>query len=443
MKTSKRIISLLLAVVLTMTIIPFSGIVASAETFSGSCGDNLTWTLDDVTGVLKISGTGEMTNFSGGGSPWMSKRNYIIHVEVNDNVTTIGNNAFFNLPELKTVSVGKSVKKIGDQAFYMCPALERIDIAPENQSFYSDANGVLYDKAQTTIILCPINAQVECFVIPNTVKNITMKAFMSNANIVEIIAEESPEEVKLSIQQEAFAYMSKLENVTINRVLNLIGYKAFAGCSNLNEITFLSIKCSIGKDAFANCNNLSNVNYCGTEEEWNRISKSEGNEVFTNTTINYLYGHTCEFSNRIVTKNPTCTESGIETCSCYCGNTETREISPLGHTAGEWKTTADATCTATGSRVKYCTTCGAVVEEEAIPTTAHIDENGDNFCDNCNNNLADNSDDNNNDDIVDSEKDCDHICHKSGISGFFWKIARFFNKLFRINKYCECGAAHY
>ncbi len=38
---------------------------------------------------------------------------------------------------------------------------------------------------------------------------------------------------------------------------------------------------------------------------------------------------------------------------------------------------------------------------------------------------------------------CSHNCHKGGIVGFFWKITNFFNKLFGINEYCECGAYHW
>lgn len=38
---------------------------------------------------------------------------------------------------------------------------------------------------------------------------------------------------------------------------------------------------------------------------------------------------------------------------------------------------------------------------------------------------------------------CSHICHKTGISAFFYKIALFFWKLFKINKECSCGIAHY
>ncbi|MGN0447438.1 MAG: CotH kinase family protein [Acutalibacteraceae bacterium] len=45
--------------------------------------------------------------------------------------------------------------------------------------------------------------------------------------------------------------------------------------------------------------------------------------------------------------------------------------------------------------------------------------------------------------VTEETKKCDHICHKGGIEGFFWKIINIFNKLFGINKVCECGIKHY
>lgn len=40
-------------------------------------------------------------------------------------------------------------------------------------------------------------------------------------------------------------------------------------------------------------------------------------------------------------------------------------------------------------------------------------------------------------------KNCSCNCHKGGIAGFFFKIILFFQKLFRTNKTCACGVAHY
>lgn len=44
---------------------------------------------------------------------------------------------------------------------------------------------------------------------------------------------------------------------------------------------------------------------------------------------------------------------------------------------------------------------------------------------------------------VPTDDSCDHLCHKSGIMGFLWKIVQLFSKLFKVNPVCECGVAHY
>lgn len=43
----------------------------------------------------------------------------------------------------------------------------------------------------------------------------------------------------------------------------------------------------------------------------------------------------------------------------------------------------------------------------------------------------------------DPSKTCSHICHKDGFLGLIWKIINFFNRIFKTNPTCSCGAAHY
>ncbi len=46
-------------------------------------------------------------------------------------------------------------------------------------------------------------------------------------------------------------------------------------------------------------------------------------------------------------------------------------------------------------------------------------------------------------DEPDAPNSCSCNCHKNGFMGFIWKIILFFNKLFKTNRECACGIAHY
>ena len=94
---------------------------------SGTCGENLTWTLTD-DGVLEISGTGDMDKYGIWGSPWYSYKSHITTVVVNDGVTSVGSYAFEACENVTTINIPNSVNKIGQGAFRECTVLEAIDI---------------------------------------------------------------------------------------------------------------------------------------------------------------------------------------------------------------------------------------------------------------------------------------------------------------------------
>ena len=107
----KRTFTLLGAVLLCL-----AGIIqpVKAETIaSGTCGDNLTWTLTD-SGTLTISGTGEMYDYDSIPGPWISK--YIKIVLIEQGVTSIGNGAFRGRSTLTSVSIPEGVTSIGNSA---------------------------------------------------------------------------------------------------------------------------------------------------------------------------------------------------------------------------------------------------------------------------------------------------------------------------------------
>lgn len=87
------------------------------------CGDDLTWTFEN--GTLRISGTGEMWDFSGD-MPWVEFQNEIIHVVVDAGAESIGNGAFANCKNLKTVQLPDTLTRIGNGAFDGCTLLTDI-----------------------------------------------------------------------------------------------------------------------------------------------------------------------------------------------------------------------------------------------------------------------------------------------------------------------------
>ena len=90
--------------------------VLLSMTASGTCGDNLTWTLTD-DGTLTISGTGSMTGYSYDEAPWYSKRSSIQSLIIESGVTSIGRNAFFDCTRLTSVTIPEGVTSIGTYAF--------------------------------------------------------------------------------------------------------------------------------------------------------------------------------------------------------------------------------------------------------------------------------------------------------------------------------------
>ena len=129
----KRVLSILLSAILIITVFPLGvfEFTASAETVSGSCGDNVTWEYDTETATLTISGTGAMSNYSGSSyngtyvttAPWREYYKNMKTVVINSGVTRVGNSAFAYCTGLTSITIPDSVTSIGHGAFLSCTGL--------------------------------------------------------------------------------------------------------------------------------------------------------------------------------------------------------------------------------------------------------------------------------------------------------------------------------
>ena len=89
-KILKILITVLFTAVIITALFMMTEFSSSAETHSGKCGTNLTWSLDTSTGVLDITGSGNMYDSNGFRAPWYDYESYIKSVVIGDSVTSIG-----------------------------------------------------------------------------------------------------------------------------------------------------------------------------------------------------------------------------------------------------------------------------------------------------------------------------------------------------------------
>ena len=152
------------------------------------------------------------------------------------------------------------------------------------------------------------------------------------------------------------------------------------------------------------------------------------------------------FDSSKITTAATCKATGVKTYTCtICKATKTETIAknPSNHVGGTAvKNAKAATCTAKGyTGDTYCLGCGVVTIKGAeIPAKGHGDSNNDGKCDTCGVAFGEPEKPDTPDTPDTPSGNCSHICHKGG---FIWLIIRFFCKIFRTNKYCTCGIAHY
>jgi hypothetical protein len=179
-------------------------------------------------------------------------------VTIGDGVTSIGNYAFDGCGALTSVTIPGSVTSIGDFAFNGCSGLTAFTVA-ESNTVYSAQDGILYNKAKTTIISVP-RAISGALTLPNTLTSIGASAFSGCSGLTSVTIPGSV----TSIGDYAFSDCRGLTSVTIPGDVTSIGASAFFGCSGLTSVTIPGSVTSIGASAFSGCSGLTSVTIPGS-----------------------------------------------------------------------------------------------------------------------------------------------------------------------------------
>lgn len=103
-----------------------SGLAGFVAETSGVCGADLMWEYGD--GILRISGTGAMSDFKRDNVPWADIREKIGHVYVDDGVTSIGKEALNSLGEMSKLVIASTVTSINIGDIESCEQLKELNL---------------------------------------------------------------------------------------------------------------------------------------------------------------------------------------------------------------------------------------------------------------------------------------------------------------------------
>ena len=278
----KRILSLLLAMLMIMTLVP----TALAEDIeSGTWQDDeyghITYRVDS-NNVLHVEGYGmwiEVRTATG-----KYNMNKVIAVELSPEISYLGSLSYRN---------AQSINDSGD--------------------YYRSVNGILYD-----LTIDPLYTTQRLHAFPRG------RGGTFNSGETWCIGE------------RAFSYAENISKVELPNV-NIIERKAFLNCTGLESVTLSANLGSIGEKAFDGCTSLKDVYYDGTETQWKNISGIEG--CFDGATIHFgKEEHNHSYTS--VKTAPTCTEQGYTTYTCSCGNSYKSDyVAALGHSYKNGKCT--------------------------------------------------------------------------------------------------------
>ncbi len=274
---------------------------------SGTCGNDLTWTLD-ADGLLSISGTGDMDNYTNvyeyGGTdyeliptPWYGYEDAIKTVKINNGVTSIGEFAFSYFTAISDIYISSDVVYIGQCAFSGCTSLESITIPDSvisiGECAFSGCTSLTSINLPNSLTYIERGLVWGCnnltaIDIPKSVTTIGEYAFDNCIALTNIVIPESVTD----IEKNAFSYCSSLSDITIpNSVIN-IGESAFEGCTSLTSITIPKNVQNIGQQAFGWCSNLTEIYFLGDAPEIAKYTiegTSGGYGAFADVTATAYY----------------------------------------------------------------------------------------------------------------------------------------------------------
>ena len=453
----KRIFSLLLVLCLLGIVLP--ALVLSVDAAeSGTTGD-CRWRLDGT--VLTISGNGAIAHYRGEAAPW---KNRVSEVVIEEGVTAIGDSAFSDCVALQSIQLPSTLREIGHFAFMGCASLKTLEF-PEGlkkigngifmggaglqeiyipkslteigtgnftglrhltritvhsgNTAYCDVDGVLFNKAKTTLYAYPAGSDRTSYTVPTTGTRIESQAFSEAAALAQLeihdgvsyigmqvfvgtgaldaakrastdggvyinnhlvamtrndLTEYTVRAGTITVGGGAMQGCSRLQTLTLPDGLVFLGENACSAQSSLQSVTLPASIKQIEKFAFYGNSALKTIYYRGTSAQRSKITIGAYNDPLSGATWHTdscIGSATHPWSEYRLISSESCTEDGSRARSCpVCQSEQTERIPATGHDYSAWVQILPQSCLQQGEQARLCQDCG-YTESKTQPALGH------------------------------------------------------------------------
>ena len=195
-------------------------------------------------------------------------------VMIPDSVTEIGSCAFNNCTNLSNVTLSQNLKYMEGRAFGSCEKITKIEI-PKSLEWcgstlydygpFGDCTGlktVIFENGTTKILghLFEKCTGLEEINIPNTVTVIENSAFSGCTKLEQVNFSN-----KLTkIESYGFSDCTSLKKITVPDSINSIGNSIFQNCTSLTEVHLSNALKEISSNTFNGCKKLTTINFPST-----------------------------------------------------------------------------------------------------------------------------------------------------------------------------------